>query len=320
MEVSTSDNINALRSLKHFRPLWIIGTFILLIIGWLHFKISLDIIRAERPYIYETNYSLPSPSLIRVTTLNYRSAAADMLWIGGVQFVASNIVARRKSEAMTEYAKAVIVLDPYFYKVYSWHSAARMLAVGYPSPRDIEAANDLLEVGMQWFPNDWRLPYEATVNYIGFNKDVDIPTRIKQLKRGIKFAEAAASISGSPEVITNVSLNFREQLQRLENRQAGIQNYDGDDNSEQIDQTMLIHLYKITTNEQARDSILSRLRRINGTEALAEQLQSDAKKQKQWQKSLTQSYLPYDLLYIIQDPSTARNISNSRTEKPLNEQ
>lgn len=313
-----SNNIDTSSPVKCLKPLLIAGAFVLLVVGWLNLKVSLNILRTQRPAISEANYSLPGPQLLRAATLNFRPAAADLVWIDGVAFVAKNLVTRQESDAVSDYAKSVVALDPYFYKVYSWHSASRMLAIGYPSPEDIEVANDLLEEGMRWFPTDWHLPYEATANYIGFNKNVDTQTRIRQLKRGIKFAEAATSIPGSPAIMPGLTMSFRNKLERLENEQSG-QKIDTE-KSKQIDRDMLIHLYAMTTNEQARQSLLNRLRQLDGTDELTEKLQKDATNQKKWLQSSPRNYLPYDLFSAVENTSSAKDLSTNTTMRPLNEQ
>jgi hypothetical protein len=260
--------------------------------------------RAQRPYIYDAGYSLPGPRLIRAGTLNYRTAAADMVWIGGVQFVAKSMVVQHNADAVTDYARAVIALDPYFYKVYSWHSAARMLAVGYPHPEDIKAANDVLEVGMHRFPDDWRLPYEAVANYIGFNLYTDTETRIQQVKRGIEFAEEAASRPGSPEIMIKLAIDFRQKLRRLKNEIAG--KPESVEPEPEIDQEMLIRLYVLSSDKLTRKSILNRLRRANGTDRLAARLQEYEQRRQNWYATSAMNYLPFGLFTLVNEGAPLR--------------
>lgn len=281
------------------------GLVVLLALGWLYSDLALKLFRAERPYIYHAGYDLPRADLVQATALNYRTAAADLVWIDGVQFVAKSMVAKRNADAVTDYAETLIALDPYFYKVYSWHSAARMLAVGYPTPADIEVANDILELGMKWFPGDWRLAYEATVNYIGFNKDTDDMTRIAQLKRGIEFAERAAAIPGSPEIMASLALSFRSRLQLLEREQRGEEVDEADPRAAEIEREMLIHLYSMSSNEKSRESILQRLQHAGGAEELVERLQAHRRSQRDWHQNSRLDYLPFELFSLVQAPGSA---------------
>lgn len=300
-----NSRIDRPRLMRHIKRVLVGALLVFLVLGWLNSKTTLDLLRANRPYIYEAGYSLPGAGLVQAATLNFRTAAADMVWISAVQFVAKSMIARQKADAVTDYADTVVALDPYFYKIYSWHSAARMLAVGYPSPDDIEAANDLLEAGMYWFPDNWRLPYEAVANYIGFNMGVEPETRKKQLQRGIEFAEKAAAMPGSPEMMASLALRFRQQLKWLEQDEMGEQQESED--SREFDKAMLIHLYSLTTSEQARESILNRLSHLDGADDLIAQLQAHSLAQRRWHEDSSLNYLPFDLFLTSAGPPPAQN-------------
>ncbi|QDG49939.1 hypothetical protein FIV42_04050 [Persicimonas caeni] len=288
---------------------------VLLVIGLLHLKVSLEVERNYRPYIFDARYDLPGPKILRAASLNYRTAAASLVWVRGVQHFAQTFVARRASDDVTQYAQTLVELDPYFYKVYSWHSAARMLAAGYPTPADTEAANDLLEVGMGYFPRDWRLPHEAAANYIGFTRGVDRPTRLRQLERGIGFAEAAAARPQSPDSMIFLAIRFREKLARLRNESNSAASAAVD----RIDPEMLVRLYFLAQSQMARESLFNRLRRANATDQLTSSLRAYALQQSKWYDTSSKAYLPFATFTTLTpgpSPRLAEDVATSAKEQP----
>jgi hypothetical protein len=304
--------IDILRSSKLVRHALTGATLVALVLGLLHLKVSLDVGRDYRPSIFDASYDLPSARVMRAATLNFRTAAADIVWVSGVQFVARSLVSHRTADDVTYYARTLIELDPYFYKVYSWHSAARMLTAGYPSPDDIEAANDVLEMGMKYFPQDQRLPQEAVANYIGFNKGVDRSTRMKQLERGIGFADQAAARSNGEAIPLFLGVRFREHLARLKresdepaSQEADIPNADPD---------MLVRLYFQARSKLVRESILSRLQQAQDSSKLTAKLSTYADRQTLWHESSASSYVPLELFMTFASPP-----SNHPADIPNNE-
>jgi hypothetical protein len=291
---------NILQRSPLVRPVLVGAILVALVLGFLHLKVSLDIERNYRPYVFDASYDLPGPSVLRSATLNFRTAAADLVWVKGVQFVASSVVAHRTADDVTHYADTLIDLDPYFYKVYSWHSAARMLAAGYPSPKDIEAANDVLKRGMKYFPHDWHLPQEAVANYIGFNEGVARGTRIRQLERGIEFADQAAARSNGRQVPVFLGVRFREHLARLK-RESGQDDSEAADVPD-ADPDMLVRLYFQANSKIVRDSLLSRIKRSRRASNLAARLQDYAERQTSWYESSAISYVPLELFSTLAAP------------------
>jgi hypothetical protein len=300
-----------LRRSKRIRLALVCVTLVALVLGLLHLKVSLDVERNYRPHAFDASYALPGPQVLRAATLNYRTAAADIVWVSGVQFVAKNVVAHRTADDVTHYAYTLVDLDPYFYKVYSWHSAARMLTAGYPSPEDIEAANDVLEVGMKHFPNDWRLPQEAVANYIGFNEGVGQATRIRQLERGIEFADAAAARSNGEEMPVFLGVKFRQRLAHLKSESS---DSEAQADVPDADPDMLVRLYFQARSKIVRDSILTRLQQAEGSSKLTSKLRAYSEQQTAWYESADTSYVPLALFSTFATPPSAPPSDVARTD------
>jgi hypothetical protein len=282
------------REIDMRRALWAVaryGTLAFFVLLFLHMKVSVKVQRDYRPYIFDATYDLPGPEVLRAVALNHRTAAADLMWVDAVQFVARATVQHRTADDVTYYAESITDLDPYFHKVYSWHSASRMLIAGYPSPEDVEASNDLLEKGLTYFPEDWRLAQEAAANYIGFTRGVDEETRVEQLERGLEFAQRAAEIEGSPDSTVLLAASFQDKLQR----------YRGGDTAaaRSIDTETLTQLYLTADSERVRQSILNRLRRHARSEEFVDRLRSYESSFSTTYNASSLSYLPRNLFMSV---------------------
>lgn len=227
------------------------------LLSYLHLKLSLDIARTQRPYIYDNQFILPSSTVIKASALNYKTAASDLVWIGAVLHVADSHISHRKAPDSTLYTRTIIDLDPLFYKVYEWHAAARMMVSGYPSEADIDAANDVLKVGMTYFPYRWQLPYGVVANYIGFSGELDPETRLKQLEDGAKHAEIAAGLPGAPDYLPLLASSFHRKVANLRAGNQENANASAEATPEELE--FLARMYLQSDSESTRAFIAQRL-------------------------------------------------------------
>lgn len=230
---------------------------ILGLLSYLHLKLSLDVARNQRPYIYDNQYILPSSDVIQASALNYKTAASDLVWIGAVLHVADSHISHRKAPDATLYTRTIIDLDPLFYKVYEWHAAARMMVSGYPSEADINAANDILKAGMTYFPYRWQLPFGVVANYIGFSGNLDPETRLKQLEDGARHAEIAAQLPGAPDYLPLLATSFHRKVANLRAGQQENAESSAEATPEELE--FLARMYLQSDTESTRAFIAQRL-------------------------------------------------------------
>jgi hypothetical protein len=284
---------------RMLRPVTWGGLLCLLVLSLLHLKVSLDVERLYRPYIYENAYDLPPSQVIRASTLNHDTAAATLVWLSAVQYAAEANVVRRKATDATKYGRTMVELDPFFYDVYSWQSSARMMIAGYPDTDDIAAVNDILKYGMRYFPNDWQLPYEVVVNYIGFSRDLDRQTRIEQVRDGAEHAAIAASKEGSPEVLGLLAASFNLKLRRLE--QGFKENQKVEVELTPEDRELLIKLYLSHPSDSLRKYILRRLEAVDEGQRVVQRLQDHAERFEQAYEDSDLQYVPVALVTLLDD-------------------
>ncbi|MFP4596620.1 MAG: hypothetical protein ACLFVJ_00120 [Persicimonas sp.] len=280
------------------------AALLLLAVTFLHVRLSLELERNKRPHVYDNRYLLPTSDVISASTLNHKTAAADMVWLSGVQSVGASYVAKRAPRDVTRYATTITEIDPYFSKVYTWHSAARIALAGNPQLEDIEAANELLETGLRYFPENWRLHYEVTANYIGFPyaSHLDRAKRMEQVKDARDHAIKGSMIEGAPEVLGLLASSFQQKYARMqsghdENEQVEIELSDED-----ID--MLSRLYLSTESEHVRSLVESRLEQAGSTEQVAERAREFRREFDGHWRASRLNYLPPSLFNQVDAPAT----------------
>ncbi len=279
------------------------AALILLGVAFLHVRLSLELERNKRPHIYDNRYLLPTSDVIAASTLNHNTAAADMVWLSGVQSVGASYVAKRAPRDVTRYAETITELDPYFSKVYTWHSAARIALAGNPQLEDIEAANEFLKMGMRYFPDDWRLPYEVTANYIGFPymSHLDREKRMEQVKDARDHAIKGSMIEGAPEVMGLLASSFQRKYARMQRGHGENEEVEVELSDEDIE--MLSRLYLSTESEHVRSLVEYRLEQDGSTDQVAEQAREFRREfDRHWSASRL-NYLPASLFIQVDAPS-----------------
>jgi tetratricopeptide (TPR) repeat protein len=219
------------------------------------------------------------------------------VWLNAILYVGKANAASRSPREATRFAEAMIELDPYFYDVYSWHSAVRMFMTDYPSPKDIEEANRILKKGMEYFPDDWRLPNEIVSNYIGFTRDVPSQTRIKQARTAAHYAEVAAQKDGAPDHLPMLASAFHRKAAKLE--QGLNENQRADVPLSDSERDFLINRYLYDSSERVRQYSLRELRRADMQQSVVARIQQQRSDWKNYTSDAPLSYLPLNLRLIM---------------------
>lgn len=104
---------------------------------------------------------LPPPPAIEHYSLGLKPQIADALWVRAIQDIdyCENLLAKNLCKSNTWLSKMLLVavkLDPNFYMVYMSGGLALTVLVS-----DYEGASQLFDIGVQHYPNDWKLLYAA---------------------------------------------------------------------------------------------------------------------------------------------------------------
>lgn len=147
----------------------------------------------------DTADQLPSARTLRSLFLNVGTMAADIAWIWSIVYYGQHTDGTAQPEYLEHSAETIAELDPKFYDVYPWFSAAYIHASYPPTFEDLERVNGFLEKGMRHYPTDYRLPYEAGLNYIGYSEHRTDEERIRELSRGIEYLQRASRLESAPD-------------------------------------------------------------------------------------------------------------------------
>lgn len=198
-------------------------------------QLKIDAQRGEFQKIKEFYY-LPSGKYLRVATLEYREAAADILWLQAIQFVGGRDPSGLGYEWFYGVLDRVTDLDRQF--AYAYQLGGIVLTV---LSNNLPLSNQLLEKGLEHNPNSWEIPF-----YLGFN----YLYHVKDPLKAASYLEKASRIAGSPAYLPTLT--------------ARLYNKGGET------QTALMFLesmYRSSRDETIRERILERMKEILRMEA-----------------------------------------------------
>lgn len=144
----------------------------------------------------ETLY-LPPTVLLRVLSLGYPSALADILFVRAHSYFLSHFFADRIFTWLDHYYEGIVGLDPDNPRIYLW--AAQVVKYGQRiNDQKVHQANAYLEQGIERFPDNWRLHMDLGFNLYFELKGLDEAERSEaRLKARDHFA-IAAGLPGAP--------------------------------------------------------------------------------------------------------------------------
>ena len=131
---------------------------------------------------------LPDANVLRTATLGFREVASDFLWIQIIQATGEKRVSKEAGQWIARALDVVTTLDPTFVSAYEIGGIALCTVVVLP-----EESNRLLEKGIKYNPQVWRLPFLLGVNYY-FEMGDDV-------KAAAQMANAAR-LPGAPDIVS----------------------------------------------------------------------------------------------------------------------
>ena len=131
---------------------------VILATGVHRLQLGLDQQRAAGPKLQQFMY-VPQGEYLRIAVLGYRQVVADLLWIQAIQAMGERTVSEEAGYWIAHALDVITTLDPRFVRVYEVGGIALTTLVVLT-----EESNRLLEKGIRYNPEVWRLPF-----YLGFN-------------------------------------------------------------------------------------------------------------------------------------------------------
>ena len=159
---------------------------------------------------YEDIYYLPPPDWLEVMSLGYRRALADLIWLRALIYFGDEFMNQGEVRHVHNYGESMLKLDPDFRRVYRWVGVAGVYTPKGSPPEFIERAVDVLRRGVERFPEDGELAWDAGATIIYEllpHLPKDDPERERLEAEGNEHMMAAARLGAGPDwlVITNAT-------------------------------------------------------------------------------------------------------------------
>lgn len=228
----------------------------------------------------DIGYGLPAAAL-RLASLRYREAIADLLWVRGVLYFGLSFERKHPPRYIDHHMDAVLALDPDFERVYS---TAASLSQYRPVGRRaaLESAIGFLLRGAERFPEQWRFPFFVGAYYLEMPA-ASAAERKRQRLRAADFVERAALLGagrGAPDWLANLAATVR-----TENGQR------------EIAIRYLEEMLLTVPDEATRTQVRAKIIQLRGL-AEAERFSREAARFLQsWRRSYP--YLPADLFVLL---------------------
>jgi hypothetical protein len=237
--------------------------------------------RRDRLPPEEDLHYLPEPAALRAMSLGYTELAADMVWLRQVIYFGGQITSRGDFRYIDRYLRTAIALDPHFRRLYVWAGVA-FTASGLPVDNAVvRQSNELLELGLRRFPDDWELNFMLGVNYIHELKTSDARQKLAWRFKGAEHIRRAALAGGGapwlPVLVATI-------LTRGGETQAAIRH--------------LEEILLTTEDEAVRTQVTNKLMQLRRA-AVPDLERHRAEFQRRWHAQLR--YVPSDLYVILGD-------------------
>lgn len=162
---------------------------------------------------YEDVYYLPPADWLRVFSLGYDEAIADLIWMRALIYFGDELQHGGNVENVFEYAEAIATLDPHFLAVYRWVGTAGIYRPINVTPDDIERSVEFMKRGARLFPENgelaWDIGAALVFELVPLLEDEEAMDRARE--RGMPWLMAAARRGAAPDwvVLSNASILAR---------------------------------------------------------------------------------------------------------------
>ena len=175
-----------------------VAPFIVVIaIFFILFPVQREIDRTRGAWVVQEELLyLPSGNMLKVVSLGFDEAMADILYIKMIDYFATHLMTDRTYTWLYHTADLVTTLDPYFRFPYIFAGLVLNL-----EGHQFENARKLLTKGMTVFPDDWYFPFVLGLNY--FFGSADFMTAAQHLERAYTL--------GGPKYLHSFAAKLREK-------------------------------------------------------------------------------------------------------------
>lgn len=158
---------------------------------------------------YEDVYYLPPPDALRVMSLGWDEALADLIWLRALIYFGEELEHGGDVEHVYAYAEAMVELDPDFAAAYRWVGTAALYRPVAITAADVERAVAFMQRGARRFPMNGELAYDiggALAYELTPLLDGD-EAKARARARAVPYLLTAARLGAGPEwlVLSNAT-------------------------------------------------------------------------------------------------------------------
>lgn len=256
-------------SIPNFLPrLLLVTASLAAVLLHLNTHLGLESHRYHREVQFADEDPLPSAGQIEATSINYTTAAADLIWLGAIFYTAERDEVRQPPRKITDYADALVGLDPTFHPIYFHHYAVRYDLMVNPNIEDRDEATRLLRTGLEYFPEDWKLAQAYALSFLGRRFDRDPDERVRDLESAVEYAERGADSPDAPPMMTGLAISLRRRLERARAEASGEDEIDQETTPDEID--FLVRRYLSANDERQKRQIEGKLRQAGAASQMLE--------------------------------------------------
>jgi hypothetical protein len=180
---------------------------LVLVVFLLDLRTRAQLIRGSFPDDAD-KYYLPPPQQLKVASMGYREAAADLVWIKAIQHAADRrYYAGRRFPWLERYVDAVLVLNPYMLKIYMWIDGTLTYARGRLTNHDWRRAIHYMERGHRVFPRNWELLFKLACAWTELgSKDPAVISRNRRI--AADYLWKAHLVGGGPAWLGSLAARY----------------------------------------------------------------------------------------------------------------
>ena len=167
---------------------------------------------------YDAVYYLPPPGWLKVFSLGWDEAAADLIWMRALVYFGEEFAHEGSVEHVFSYAEAMLALDPDFRAVYGWVGVAGLYRPVGITPPDVERAVAIMERGAERFPEDGELAWDIGAS-LAFELApilTDPADKDAARERAMPYLMRAVRLGAAPDWMALTNTTFLMQLGQTE--------------------------------------------------------------------------------------------------------
>ncbi|MCD6499751.1 MAG: hypothetical protein J7M25_15775 [Deltaproteobacteria bacterium] len=161
-------------------------------------------------------YYLPPANVLKIMSLGYHEAVADLVWTEAILYFGRQIAGVRRYTYLDRYLDTAIVLNPYNKRLYKWAGAVSMYNLRRIDQASVWRSIHYLEQGHRAFPKDWQILFSLASNYLNELHSKDPKVEAKWRRIGADYLWAAANIGGGPAYLHSLAAKIWSDKGRWE--------------------------------------------------------------------------------------------------------